>query len=114
MLTEQQCDAATVRCSGKYTCMASLVDEHAHTVPLQKSTTVYPGLASSVTMATKLFSCCLFLAARIFDIFPAKKSTKFSSHVRRKWRFEFNKTVNLGTLLKREKQNSAREERYET
>lgn len=43
------------------------------TVPLQKSTTVYPGLANSVTMATKLFSCCRFLTARTFDIFPAKR-----------------------------------------
>lgn len=46
------------------------------TVPLQKSTTVYPGLASSVTMATKLFSCCRFLTARMFDIFPAKRQKR--------------------------------------
>lgn len=49
---------------------------NSRTVPLQKSTTVYPGLASSVTMATKLFSCCLFLTARMFDIFPGEKKAQ--------------------------------------
>ncbi len=64
-------------CSLMQSWSGAMINIHAKldwcTVPLQKSTMVYPGLASSVTMATKLFSCCLFLTARIFDIFPAKE-----------------------------------------
>ncbi|KAK0136327.1 hypothetical protein N1851_027770 [Merluccius polli] len=36
---------------------------------------VSPGLASSVTIPTRLFSCCLFLRARSADIFPTGSSS---------------------------------------
>lgn len=56
-------------------CVHGLIDwwMSISTVPLQKSTIVSPGLASSVTIAAKLFSCCIFLTARTSDIFPEKK-----------------------------------------
>lgn len=61
------------------------------TVPLQKSTMVYPDLASSVTMATKLFSCCVFLMVRIFDIFPEKKKKKAQDLIASEYKMKSNR-----------------------